>query len=255
MALTLSYTDLITPSQVADLAMGKLGDQVETAMRADAGSGDTEEIQQTALRQIKAATKKVEAFLSRKLIIREATMRWRNDKHGSDWQEASEFTRPNQSPRYTAYFDTFPVVEVYQVDGSVALAPEITIVGDRKDYGVVHFDDDLSNLPTDAVYFAGFIRDDQEAPGSGETWNSALGTGALTNLTTAAQVDEIPQDIVEVAGNIVIASLTWHLKGLIGISEATVSADRMQITSKKALDNYVSKQLKSIYHHRLVPAF
>ncbi len=255
MALTLSYTDLITPSQVADLAMGKLGAQVETALRADAGSGDTEEIQQATLRHIKAATKKIQAFLSRKLIIHEATMRWRNDKHGSDWKAASEFTRANQSTRYTAYFDDFPVVEIYQVDGDAALADEIEIVSDRMDWGVIHFDNDLSEFPTDAVYYAGFIRDDQTAPGSGETWNSALSTGDLTNLSTAAQVDEIPQDIVEVAGNFVISSLTWHQKGLIGITEATVSADRLQITSKKALDNYHKKQLESILHHRLVPAF
>jgi hypothetical protein len=136
--LTLAYNDLITPSQVADMAMGKLGDSVENALRADPGSGDTDEIQQAALRHIKAGTKKIEFYLSRKVIIAEHTMRWRNDVHGSDWNEASEFTRPNQSQRYTTYFDQWPVVQIYSVDGDTGLADEIEVAGPRMDYAVVH---------------------------------------------------------------------------------------------------------------------
>ena len=129
------------------------------------------------------------------------------------------------------------------------------VVGERMDTGIMHLDGDLSEQPADAVYFGGYIRDDQEAPGSGETWNSALSTGDLTNLSDTATVQTLPQDIAAAATNIVIANIVWHQKGLVGISEYEMSADRLRITSKRALDDYEQKQLQPIYHHRLTPAW
>ncbi len=249
MARTASYMDLITLAQLADLAMGSLGDQIETALRASTGSGDGEEIQQAALVQIASATKKIEGALNRQLMVREHTQRWMP----ADWREAPEYTGATATQRYRNYFGHFPVASVYSVDGDTGLADEVLVAGPSNDLAIIHYDDDLEDAPRSCVYYAGYRRNDQEPPGSGETWNTVMGTSGLTNLPDDATVLELPADIAEVCANIVVASMRWQFKGLVGITERTVQADRLNFNSRRAVQNYIQDQISQLRHHRKTP--
>jgi len=248
------YTDLVTPSQVADQSMNKLGTVIETALRATDGSGEGDEIRQAGLRFIDSATQKIEAFLNRKLIVRLHTQRWRCTVAQNDFKFASEYTRSDQSNRHRAYFRYYPVVQIVDVDGDVLLFDEIPLhVDERSEYAVINFDGDLSEFPTDSRYFAGFRRYDQDQPASGETWNSVMSTSDLALLDDDTVVDILPGDISDVCARIVIANLNWHFRALIGIEEQEVTADRLTFRTKKAVGNYEFQQLQSIHHHRTQP--
>ncbi len=252
--ITPKYTDLVTAGQVADQSLDKLGTVIEAALRAADGSGEGDEIRQAAFRFIDSATQKIEHALNRRFVVRSHTQRWVNTTVTSDWRRASEYTRTNQSQRWRAYFNHFPVVQIIDVDGDALLFDEIPLaVDERSEYAVISFDGDLGAFPTDSQYFAGYRRYDQDQPGSGENWNGVMSTGDLTLLDADTVVPVLAGDISDVCARIVIANLNWHFRALIGLEEQEVTADRLTFRSKKAVDDYEQKQLDSIHHHRNAP--
>ena len=249
--LNIEYTDLVTPSQVADLSMDTLGDQITAAMRQTIGSGDTEaqQIQQAALKQIKAASSQIDQFLNRKLVINLAT----TYSSSGVWMEAPEFMLPNDPQKWRMYFKQFPVVQVLSADDDTDLAGEVAIMGDAADMAVCDLDGDLTQLPTRVAAFAGFKRYDIDAPASGETWNTVMSTSKLTGLDESVVLEDVPADICQVCATIVIAQLRWQFKELIGVTESSMSADRMSFSSRKQVKGFVEDQLESLRRHRKTP--
>lgn len=256
MALSLAYTDLITPVQVADLSLNSLGTQIETALRsgASSGSGDSSEIYRAAIREIKACTKLVEEYLNRELMIRPYTFRWRVDKIYNPWKQDARYTIPGNNPSYSAFFDNWPVVQIDSVNGDTDLAGEISIGRKDMSLAVINFDNDLSDYPTQAAGFAGYIRDDIEAPGSGETWNTACSTDELTGLDWFAEIPTIPQDIVDVCADLVIAKMRWQYQRIIGVDQSEMTADRLKMTVQRVTKDFITKTLDRISNYRHMPA-
>jgi hypothetical protein len=129
----------------------------------------------------------------------------------------------------------------------------MAVMGERAEHAVVDLEGAIKQKPTRAVFYAGFRRSNQDAPGSGETWNAAMSTSDLANLPNDAVVPELPEDITLACVNMVIANMRWQFKGLVGVNERQVSADRLQFTSRKAVDGYIDQQLESIRRHRKAP--
>jgi len=252
--LTSDYTDLTTPSIVADQSLGGLGKAIEEALRAPNGSGDTEEIQQTCLRFIKNYTRRIENHLNRKIMVRLVDQTWVVDSFSNAWKPDSRYTLPSQNPRYSAYFQEWPVVQIVSVNADATLADEMAIEGVEMDLAVIHFDDDLDDWPVQAQVFAGYRRPDLDVPGSGETWNSAFNTSALTGLDQDAEVPELPFDIQTVCNDLVIASLRWEYNRLIGVDESEVDADRMKIKRNKVTSGFVDRELAKLNTYRHIPA-
>jgi hypothetical protein len=248
------YTDLTTPSIVADQSLGGLGPAIEEALRAPAGSGDTEEIQQTALRFIKSYTLRIEEFLNRTLMVRLRNFVWVVDQYSNAWSADSRYTLPSQDQRYSAYFSDWPVVQMLSVNADTNLADEMAIVGDVSDLAVIHFDDDLSDYPVQAVGYAGYRRQDLDPPGSGETWNDAFSTSALTDLDQDTDVPLLPSDIQAVCNDLVIASMRWESNRLVGVSESEMEADRMRVKTQKVTPGFVENELKKLVHYRKIPS-
>ena len=237
--------------EVANLAMDTLGNKVTAALKAPTGSGDTDDIQQACLQIIASITRKIQAFLNRKLIINLSDTFFTS---GGCWKKANEFmVVTDTDQKWRNYWKQFPVVQVVSLDNDTDLADEAETLGNRKEYCVVTLAGDLTQLPTRGQAFAGYRRLDQDPPGSGETWNGVMDTTDLTLLDNDAVVELLPDDINEVATTCVIAMLRWQYKGLIGVTESTLSGDRLTMTNRKALDNYIQKQIESLHNHRVAP--
>lgn len=252
--LTSDYTDLTTPSIVADQSLGGLGKAIEEALRAPTGSGDTEEIQQAALRFIKAHTRLIEDSLNRKLMVRSHSFTWVVDSYSNAWSQDSRYTLPNQDPRYSAYFSDWPVVQIVSVNADEALADDMSIVGELLDLAVINFDGDLSDFPVQAVAFAGYRRPDLDVPGSGGSWNDAFSTSNLTGLDVATVVPELPFDIQSVCTDLVIASLRWEFDRMVGVSSSEMEADRMKVRTQKIPPGFIKEQLGRLNHYRKYPS-
>jgi len=237
--------------EVANLAMDTLGNKITTALKADNGSGDTNEIQQACIHIIGSITRKIEAYLNRKLIINLNNTFFTS---GGSWKKADEFmVVTDTDQKYRNYWKYFPVVQVVSLDADAALADEAETLGERQEFCVVTLAGDLTKLPTRGQAFAGFRRVDQDPPGSGETWNGVMNTTDLTGLEDDAVVTLLPDDISEVATTCVIAMLRWQYKGLIGVTESQMSGDRLSLTNRKAVDKYIENQIHSLHVHRVAP--
>jgi hypothetical protein len=250
MPLQSEYTDLVTPSQVADLSMAKLGKEIEGALRATPGSGDTQEIQQAVLHLIKGTSRQINEALNRELIVAQHTDYFNPDE---DWIEAPEYQLPDDESKWRAFFSNYPALHVYSVDADTDLADEVTVMGEDQDIAATDLEGDLTQLPTRINFFAGFKRFDFDQPGSGGSWNDIFSTTTLTDLPETVEVPNLPMDICEVCATIVIAKLRWQYKGLIGVISTSMTADRLNITSQKQVDGFVETQLASIMHHRKPP--
>lgn len=240
-------------AEVADLAYGTVGDKITTALNASLGSGDTENMQQACLQIIASITRKIQNFLNRQVIINQDDTYFEL-KSCDSWKKAPEFmVVTDTDQKYRNYWRQFPVVQVVSLDNDVALADEAETLGARLEFCVVTLAGDLTALPTRGNAFAGYRRQDQDAPGSGETWNDVMSTSDLTDLDDDAVVQVLPDDINEVATTCVIAMLRWQYKGLIGVTESSMSGDRLTFTSRKAVDKYIENQIATLHNHRVAP--
>lgn len=237
--------------EVANLAIDTLGSTITEALKAPTASGDGDDVQQACLQVIKSMTTKIEKYLNRKLMIQSSTTFFTSS---GSWKKADEFmVAGDTDQKYRNYWRNFPVVQVISLDTNTALADEAETLGARSEFCVVTLAGDLVQLPTRGAAFAGFRRVDQEPPASGDTWNSVMSTSDLTDLDQSADVPLLPDDISEVCATCVIATLRWQYKGLIGVTESSMSGDRLTFTSRKAVDSYVQKQIESLHHYRTAP--
>lgn len=259
------YTDIITRASLLDVSLESLPRALRDALRADDPQDTDLELLEGVDKIISYWTGRIEEHLGRHLILRPCE---RFDFEPYHWRKRDRFTIPGTNSIIGAYSPEWPIVEVCSVNNDVSLAEFITVYGrESRFFTYDSLEGAFECPPTFIEAYWGYRRDDQEPPssagsgsgsgegsgGSGSTdWDTAMGTGddTLSGLGVNAFVPTLPADIVLACTRLSVAEIRAQSRAIVGVTEATFRADKLQTTSTKVPSDFIESELRALYHHK-----
>lgn len=275
--MPVSYTALVTASEVKKAAFNALGTAINAEI--DALSGD---LYDGVLDLIEDATGVVERFLDRELIIRQQTLLFHSGRGGhhhghhhgglfADFVQREGYENTNAALLFVAWARQWPGIQVVSVDTDVLKAPDMQLVSasGSSDVERLAYDPDstlITERPFEVAMFAGYRRADEGVgtPGSGDSWtlDLLLEAGApnrgdqfdLSALTVSTEdIPLLPRDIRRAALRITIFDIRQQMLGLLGLESSVKTVDRLTVDLQKTREEFIEDELAQIFNHRFIP--
>ena len=242
MAATLDHTALITVEAVRLRAFGSFGPALSTGLL------ETRDVYAATVDVIHDLTDRIEARLSRALIVRRHAFAFR----ACDWRHTEATVRGEENVVW-AYAPAWPVVQVASVDGSTdadVLAALSFDEGGPYPGALLADLDALADLgidlPFSAEVFAGYRRRDQELAdlptGSGE---------ALEGLTEEPPV--LPDQIHRVAVRLALAEIRESAAGMLGVGASSTRIEDNTVDYERHDTRFEERELATLTPYRKMP--